>query len=200
MGDALNIPIESDYSDLTCCRTLLMHLKDPQKAVDEMTRITKPGGLVAAVEGGRMVSFLDPRDEQYTELSHEANQAWLTAIKRLEGKEFKIGERVPSIFREAGLRDIRSEIHADAWLHCDPRRRLLDIKAQLQFESSLSRESRKRDIRYLLAGGLSRTKIIRYYRMHDRKVKKLVSDDKKLRADTSFYGATFVLTTGRKRR
>src|SRR6266702_1031449 len=198
LGDVLNIPIADDYSDLTCCRTVLMHLQDPQKAVSEMARITKPGGLVAAIEGGRMVSFLDPKDEDYTELSYEANQAWLRAVRRLEGKEFKIGERLPGILQKAGLYEIRSEIHADAWLYCDPRRRLHDIKAQLLFESSLSRESRTRDRRYLEAGGLSRTRISQYYRKHDSRVKELLSDDKKLRADTSFYGATFVLVTGRK--
>ena len=198
LGDVLNIPIADDYSDLTCCRTVLMHLQDPQKAVREMTRITKPGGLVAAIEGGRMISFLDPRDEQYTELSHEANQAWLKAVRRVEGKEFKIGERLPSIFQETGLHDIQSEIHADAWLYCDPRRRLEDIKAQLEFESSLSKESRKRDRKYLEAGGLSQAKIGHYYRKHDRRVKELLSDDRKLRTDTSFYGATFILVTGRK--
>ena len=198
LGDVLSIPIDDDYSDLTCCRTVLMHLQDPQKAVSEMARITKPGGLVAAIEGGRMVSFLDPKDEDYTELSYEANQAWLRAVRRLEGKEFKIGERLPGILQKAGLYEIRSEIHADAWLYCDPRRRLHDIKAQLLFESSLSRESRTRDRRYLEAGGLSRTRISQYYRKHDSRVKELLSDDKKLRADTSFYGATFVLVTGRK--
>jgi ubiquinone/menaquinone biosynthesis C-methylase UbiE len=198
LGDALSVPIEDDYSDLTCCRTVLMHLKDPQKAVSEMTRVTKPGGLIAAIEGGRMVSFVDPRDEEYTELSYETNQAWLRAIKKLEGKEFKIGERLPSIFQETGLYDIQSEIHADAWLYCDPRRRLRDIKAELRFESSLSRESRRRDRNYLEKGGLSRANINRYYRKYDRRVKELLSDDKKLRTDASFYGATFVLVTGRK--
>lgn len=199
VGDAMSIPIEDDYSDITCCRTLLMHLQDPQKAVNEMSRITKPGGLVAAVEGGRMVSFLEPHDEVYTQLSYEANHAWLRAIKSLEGKEFKIGERLPSLLQRAGLHEIKSEIHADAWLYCDPRRRLQDIKAQLQFESLISRESRKRDRKYLLVGGLSRAKVNRYYTMHDKRVKELLSADNRLRTDTSFYGASFVLAIGRKK-
>ena len=67
-----------------------------------------------------MVSFVDPRDEEYTELSYETNQAWLRAIKKLEGKEFKIGERLPRIFQETGLYDIQSEIHADAWYTATP--------------------------------------------------------------------------------
>ena len=54
-------------------------------------------------------------------------------IKKLEGKGFKIGEKLPSIFRKAGLSDIKAEIHADAWLYSDPRRKLSDIRADLRF-------------------------------------------------------------------
>jgi len=54
VGDAYKIPLGSDYADLTCCRTLLMHLSDPLKAVKEMARITKLRGSVVAVEGGKM--------------------------------------------------------------------------------------------------------------------------------------------------
>src|SRR5438132_2160297 len=54
LGDAYKIPIDDDYAHLTCCRTLLMHLDDPLKAVREMARITKPGGHVVAVEQGKM--------------------------------------------------------------------------------------------------------------------------------------------------
>ncbi len=39
-GDAYEIPVRDNWSDLTCCRTVLMHLTDPLKAVQEMTRIT----------------------------------------------------------------------------------------------------------------------------------------------------------------
>ena len=198
IGDVLDIPIEENHSDLTCCRTLLMHLKDPTRAVMEMARVTRPGGIVGAVEGGRMVSFLDPENEDYTQLSREANEAWLTSVQKIEGKEFKIGERLPSVFQKAGLSDIKAEIHADAWLYCDLRRNLEDIRDQLEFEFALSRESRTRDRKYLVEGGLPRKKIDRYYAIHDRRVRELLSDENRLRNDTTFYGASFVLTTGRK--
>ena len=44
VGDAYKISLDNDYADLACCRTLLMHLSDPLKAVKEMARITKPRG------------------------------------------------------------------------------------------------------------------------------------------------------------
>jgi hypothetical protein len=68
------------------------------------------------------------------------------------------------------LVDIRAEIQADARLDCDPRRKLKDVKQQLEFEYYLSKKDRSRDRRYLLAGGLSRAEVSEYYRTHDRKV------------------------------
>ncbi len=50
-GDAYQIPIDDDYADLVCCRTLLMHLEEPARAVTEMVRIAKPGGI------GRLLSM-----------------------------------------------------------------------------------------------------------------------------------------------
>jgi ubiquinone/menaquinone biosynthesis C-methylase UbiE len=49
-----------------------MHLPDPLRAVKEMARITKNGGSVIAVEGGRMASFYDPDDEEYSKLAQRA--------------------------------------------------------------------------------------------------------------------------------
>ncbi len=33
VGDAYKIPLDDEYADLTCCRSLLIHLSDPLKAV-----------------------------------------------------------------------------------------------------------------------------------------------------------------------
>src|SRR6266567_414348 len=144
VGDVSKIPLENDYADLTCCRTLLMHLPDPLGAVREMARVTRLGGSVIAVEGGRMASLYDPNDEGYSKQAERAYSAWVDGIKRLEGKEFKIGEKLPGIFCEAGLSGIKAEIQADAWLYSDPRRKLVDIRADLRFEHSVFKERRKK--------------------------------------------------------
>ncbi len=198
LGDALDLPVEDDHANVTCCRTLLMHLQDPLKAVSEMARITKPDGHVIAVEGGKMNAFCDPNDDNYTRLSKQAGEAWTRGIRRLEGKEFGIGEKLPGIFQKAGLGDIRAEVQADAWLDCDPTRKLSDVKAQLQFEYSLFKESRRRDRKYLLAGGMPQGKTDQYLILYERRAKMLLSDDSKLRNNTTFYAATIFLVSGRK--
>src|SRR6266702_6940576 len=198
LGDVYKIPLEDGYADLTCCRTLLMHLTEPSKAVKEMTRITRTGGSVVALEGGKMGAFYDPDDEEYSMLAERAYEAWVNGIRKLEGKEFKIGEKLPGIFRKAGLSEIKAEVQADAWLHSDPRRRLSDVKAELRFDYSLFRERRRKDRKYLVAGGMSNDRITSYFNRLEARTKALISDDKRLRNDASVYAATFFLVAGTK--
>ena len=199
LGDVYKIPLEDGYADLTCCRTLLMHLTEPLKAVKEMARVTKRGGSVVALEGGKMGAFYDPDDEEYTKLAERAYEAWINGIRKLEGKEFKIGEKLPGIFQKAGLSNIKAEVQADAWLYSDPRRRLSDVKAELRFDYSLFKDRRRKDRKYLLAGGLSNATITSYFNRLEARTKELLSNDEKLRNDASFYAATFLLVSGAKK-
>ncbi len=198
VGDVYKIPLEDGYADLTCCRTLLMHLTEPLKAVKEMARVTRTGGSVVVLEGGKMRAFYDPDDEEYSMLAERAYEAWINGIRKLEGKEFKIGEKLPGILQKAGLSEIKAEVQADAWLHSDPRRRLSDVKAELRFDYSLFKERRRKDRKYLLAGGMSNSQITSYFNRLEARTKALISDDKTLRNDASVYAATFFLVAGTK--
>ncbi len=198
IGDVYKIPLEDSYADLTCCRTLLMHLPEPLKAVREMARVTKTGGSVVALEGGKMGAFFDPTDEEFSKLAERAYEAWVNGIRKLEGKEFRIGEKLPGIFHNAGLSSIKAEVQADAWLYSDPRRRLSDVKAELRFDYSIFKERRSKDRKYLLAGGMANSQITSYFNRQEARTKALISDDKRLRNDASFYAATFFLVAGMK--
>jgi ubiquinone/menaquinone biosynthesis C-methylase UbiE len=50
VGDAYQLPYPDDYADVVMCQTLLLHLSDQQKAVNEMFRILKPGGIALCKE------------------------------------------------------------------------------------------------------------------------------------------------------
>jgi len=199
LGDVYKLPLKEGYADLTCCRTLLMYLTEPLKAVKEMARITKTGGSVVAVEGGKMSAFYDPDDERYSKLAEHAQEAWISGIRKLEGKEFRIGEKLPGVFRKAGLSNIKAEVQADSWLYSDPRRRLDDVKDELRFEYSFFIERKRKDRKYLLAGGMSNAQITSYYSRLEDRTRKLLSSDEELRNDASFYAATFFLVSGMKK-
>ncbi len=199
LGDVYKIPLEDGFADLTCCRTLIMHLTEPLKAVKEMARVTRTRGSVVAIEGGKMGAFYDPDDEEYSKLAERAYDAWVKGIRKLEGKEFRIGERLPGIFRDAGLSNVKAEVQADAWLYSDPRRRLSDIKTELRFDYSIFKERRRKDRKYLLTGGMSNAQITSYFNRLEARTKELLSSDEKLRNDASFYAATFFLVSGVKK-
>ncbi len=146
-----------------------------------------------------MSAFYDPDDERFSKLGEHAEEAWISGIGKLEGKEFRIGEKLPGIFRKAGLSNIKAEVQADAWLYSDPRRRLDDVKDELRFDYSIFKERKRKDRKYLLAGGMSKSQITSYYSRLEDRMKKLLSNDEALRNDASFYAATFFLVSGMKK-
>lgn len=46
VGDAHNIPFQSDSFDSVICNAVLEHVPNPQIVVDEIIRVLKPGGLI----------------------------------------------------------------------------------------------------------------------------------------------------------
>ncbi len=49
-GDAYRLPLPEGLADVTTCQTLLIHLDEPERALAEMVRVTKPGGLIVCHE------------------------------------------------------------------------------------------------------------------------------------------------------
>ena len=50
-GDAYALPFPDQSFDVVHCHQMLCHLSEPCKALREMLRVTKSGGIVAAREG-----------------------------------------------------------------------------------------------------------------------------------------------------
>jgi hypothetical protein len=73
------------------------------------------------------------------------------------------------------------------------------VKAELRFDYSVFKERRRKDRKYLLAGGMSNAQVTSYFNRPEARTKALMSDDKKLRNDASFYAATFFLVSGTKK-
>ncbi len=49
-GDAAALPFEDQYFDACRSERLLQHLADPEKAVSEMVRVTRPGGMIVVTD------------------------------------------------------------------------------------------------------------------------------------------------------
>ncbi len=197
-GDALHLPLPDDFADLVACRTLLMHLKQPLKAVREMRRIARPGRLVAAVETDyRMRCYYSPESRALDRLGRKVSEAWIKGLAKLDGKDYTIGSKLPTIFAKAGLVGIQANLDADPWLNCDPRRplkdKLLDVRSSLEGLRHFEDERN-----YFKAGGLSSSEIETYRKWALERHRKFIRKPEKILNDTTFYGACWFIVTGRK--
>jgi SAM-dependent methyltransferase len=106
------LPFPNAQFDLVTCQTVLIHMPDPSAALDEMIRVTRPGGLLLVVEPNNIagalmfdsINFLDPVEEIVAcarfQLICERGKAALG-----EGNN-SIGDLVPGLFAGRGLVDI----------------------------------------------------------------------------------------------
>jgi len=100
-GDALNLSFPSESFDRLRTDRVLVHLKEPGKALAEMVRVTKVGGRVVVSELDFGTQFLDsPHRETtrkvFTSFAARAASGW-------------IGGALPRMLREAGLSDVECE-------------------------------------------------------------------------------------------
>jgi ubiquinone/menaquinone biosynthesis C-methylase UbiE len=102
LGNIDNLKHESGAFDLSFCRLVLMHVKNPVRTVAELKRVTKKGGIVAAsdTDDGGLITF--PETPKFSALWAKYGQR----AKR-RGENRYIGRQLYSIFSEAGLTSVQ---------------------------------------------------------------------------------------------
>ena len=102
VADAEALPFADAAFDVTRAERLLVYLPDPKRALEEMRRVTRPGGTVTAIEpdfGTNAINLAD-RDLARRVLDHECDtnipHGWL--VRDLRG-----------LMEDVGLRDIEIE-------------------------------------------------------------------------------------------
>jgi len=97
VGDANNLPLEDNMFDIVTCNLLLMWTDDPQKVVNEMARVTKPGGIVLATlepdYGGKLHYPENPK----------VDPIFAGKAIRARGGDPHIGRKLRLLFVRAGL-------------------------------------------------------------------------------------------------
>jgi len=108
-ADVYHLPYQDNTFDMVLSHYFLMWIGNPEKALIEMYRITKPGGyLVAFAEpdyGGRIdypPEFEKLRDYQISGLLNA-------------GADPKLGRKLSSLFHEAGLAEIQTGVYEGGW-------------------------------------------------------------------------------------
>jgi SAM-dependent methyltransferase len=104
-GDANNLPFGDDEFDVTFMRFLLEYMRDKQHTVDEIVRVTKPGGTV-------LVQDLDGQLVWHYPVSDELTEAIGETLPLLESTGFDpmVGRKLFHFLSIAGLGDIQIKI------------------------------------------------------------------------------------------
>lgn len=108
-GDAHALPYQEDIFDLVICHFLLMWLPAAGQAVQEMARVTKPGGSVIAMAepdyGGRI---------DYPEPLERIGRMQFASLQR-QGADPLMGRKLSGLFKQAGLRDVEAGVLGGQW-------------------------------------------------------------------------------------
>lgn len=108
-GDGNNLPFQPAVFDVAVCHFLLLWVEDPEKILDEMVRVTKPGGWVLALAepdyGGRI---------DYPRELETVGQMQIQALLDQGAKPY-LGRTLRALFHAAKLTEIRSGLLGGEW-------------------------------------------------------------------------------------
>jgi len=118
-ADARDTRLPRSSFDLVHVRMLLVNLPAPEQAVDEIARLVKPGGWVAAMEPDHALRVCYPPHPALQRLC-----ALLAAAYRHDGADGYVGRRLPYLLSTAGMASIAVEARAPIYPPGHPQRTL----------------------------------------------------------------------------
>lgn len=108
-GNAYALPFPKSFFDFSFCHFLLLWVKDPLHAVQEMRRVTRPGGVILALAepdyGGR-IDYPLPLDEVGRMQSGSLES---------QGTDPQMGRKLAQIFHQSGLLNIHVSLLTGEW-------------------------------------------------------------------------------------
>jgi ubiquinone/menaquinone biosynthesis C-methylase UbiE len=96
-GDALSLPYPNHCFDITLCHYLLLWVKEPQRALDEMKRVTRQGGHVLALAEPDYSARVD-KPAELAVLGR-----WQRASLVRQGADPSLGGRLAELYYQAGI-------------------------------------------------------------------------------------------------
>jgi len=112
-GDAYYLPMPDNCADWVMCQVVLIHLKNPERALEEMVRITRPGGLIMCKEPDnesnailQTYNSLPEWDIETELLAKKVNLICTQGRIRLGQGDAGFGRKVPHAMKKLGLIDI----------------------------------------------------------------------------------------------
>lgn len=108
-GDALDLPYAAASFDVTICHFLLLWVRDPARAIQEMRRVTRPGGYVVALAEPDYGGRIDYPDE-LVELGKMQ-----TAALQAQGADPLMGRKLSACLGGSGLIGVQVGLLGGFW-------------------------------------------------------------------------------------
>jgi ubiquinone/menaquinone biosynthesis C-methylase UbiE len=109
LGDALRLPYSSGSFDLIYTHFVLLWLPHPEDAIQEMKRVSRPGGFILSLAepdyGGR-IDYPEPLDQLGD---------WQSKALQRQGANPRVGRLLAEIYYQAGLDDIQTGVLGGEW-------------------------------------------------------------------------------------
>jgi len=179
-GDAYKLPYPDNYADVVMCQTLLIHLSDAQKAINEMFRILKPGGVVLCKEPDNLSMSLQHTITSLPELPLE-DELFFQKVAFISNKGnaalglgyYNAAPRVPLWLKEAGFKKIDARINSYLMLGIPPyetekQKYAIEYRQKLQKLYDTPNEKRKDNYEFkkiFFAGGGNRSDYVKYMKL-----------------------------------
>ena len=110
-GDVRDIPLGDSRFDLAVSHAVLMHVQDPEKAISEMVRVCRNGGMVISCEANRnahTAAFYIHETNEQESTPLDFFQKMNAGVRKKYGIDYNIGYKLPVLFHKAGLSKIEA--------------------------------------------------------------------------------------------
>lgn len=108
-GDVTQIPFPDATFDVVWSKHLLQWVSQRTDALAEFARVTRPGGRVVCCNFDGFFLSHYPTDP---EVQHDVER-WAAAASEQLGFDNNVGRKLPSMFKQAGLVDVKVDVIAD---------------------------------------------------------------------------------------
>lgn len=100
VGSAYEPGLPEGAYDVVFCRLVLCHLKEPEKAVEQMARLLRRGGRLVLVDMDLRDIFTMPPCQFYQDYVEEC----VIPYQKKIGVDYSVGRRLPELMSRAGLK------------------------------------------------------------------------------------------------
>jgi SAM-dependent methyltransferase len=129
VGDICALPFPDASFDAAFAHTVLQHLKDPLKALREIARVLKPGGLVGVREEDQGSLIIAPHDPLVNQWIHLYYRFW-----QYGGGDPFLARQHRRLLRECGFTRIRATASTECWADAEATESRGELIARLTLE------------------------------------------------------------------